>query len=304
VTIFQHFLVPLDGSTMAEAALPVAVGLAKPLGARITLLHVQERSAPRTIHGERHLQDPESAEGYLAGIAERWKAEGVVIERHVHSAGEGDVARSIVDHASEIGTDLIVLTTHGWGGLRDLLFGSIAQQVLRRGTTPTLIVKPSASGQLEPYSCRSILVPLDGTRDAEVILAMARDIARATGARVMLASVVPTLATATGDLAVSATFSPAATSAVLDLSQSDASEYLESKAAGLRQEGVDVQTSVARGRTAQQLTMVADRDQVSLIVIATHGRSGLDGTFNGSVAQRLLGELRQPILLARIVSPD
>ncbi len=289
---------------MAEAALPVAIGLARPLGAAMTLLHIQERSAPRTIHGEPHLQDPTTAETYLADVAKRWCACGVAIDWHVHAAREGDVAQSIVDHAAETGADLIVLTTHGRGGLRDLLFGSIAQQVLRRGKIPTLIVKPSATRSPEPYTVRSILVPLDGTPEAETALFLAEQIAKATAASLVLASVIPTLATATGDLAVSATFSPTATAAVLDLSQSDAGSYLEGKASTLRQEGQTVRTSVTRGRTAQQLASVADLNQVNLIVLATHGRAGLEGTFNGSVAPRLLAEFDQPVLLVRITSPD
>lgn len=289
---------------MAEAALPVAVGLARPLGAAITLLHIQERSAPRTIHGEPHLHDPAAAAAYLETVAERWRSPGVTIDWHVHAAKEGDVAQSIVDHAAEVGSDLIVLTTHGFGGLRDLLFGSIAQQVLRRGQIPTLIVKPTASGHLEPYGVQTILVPLDGTPEAEAALRLATGLAKATGAGLVLASVIPTLGTATGDLAVSATFSPTATAAVLDLSQSDAGKYLEEKAAGLRQEGQFVRTSVTRGKTAQQLAAVADLNQVNLIVLATHGRAGLEGTFNGSVAPRLLAEFQQPVLLVRITTQD
>lgn len=301
---FKHFLVPLDGSPMAEAALPVAIGLARPFGAAITLLHTQERSAPRTVHGEPHLRNPESAAAYLAEVAARWKTDGVALDWHVHSVEEGNVAQSIVDHAVEVGADLIVLTTHGHGGLRDLIFGSIAQQVLRRGNTPTLIVRPPADGQLAPYHVRSILVPLDGTPEAESALDLADEIIRATAASLVLASVIPTLGTATGDLAASATFSPTATAAVLDLSQADAGHYLDEKAARLRQEGWEVHTVVARGKTAQQLALVADQNQVNLIILATHGRSGLEGTFNGSLAPRLLAEFHQPVLLVRITSPD
>ncbi|MBX6770911.1 MAG: universal stress protein [Chloroflexi bacterium] len=300
----QHFLVPLDGSVMAEAALPVAVGLGRPLGARITLVHMVERSAPRTIHGEPHLRDPASAAAYLPAVAQHWASEGIVIDWHVETAEAGDVARGIVAYAEAIGADLIILTTHGSGGLRDLLFGSIAQQVVRRGKTPTVIVRPPTGGQLEPYTCRTILVPLDGSRDAEIALDYAQTIARATGARLMLASVVPTIGTASGDLVVSATFTPTATAALLDLVQDDAARYLEAKASALREEGREVHTSVTRGRTAQQLAQVADLNQVNLIVLATHGRSGLDGTFAGSVAPRLLSEFSQPVLLVRITGDE
>lgn len=285
---------------MAEAALPVAIGLARPLGASITLLHIQERAAPRTIHGEPHLQNPESAAAYLPQVAERWRTEGVTLDWHVHPVQEGNVAKSIVDHAAEIGADLIVLTTHGRGGLRDLLFGSIAQQVLRRGGTPTLIVRPTADGQKPVYHVRSILVPLDGTHEAEFALRLADGIAAATGATLILASVVPTLGTTAGDLSVSATFSPSATAAVLELSQSDANKYLESQAEPLRRAGREVRTRVTRGKTAQQLGSVADDYQVNLVILATHARAGLEGTINASLAPRLLAGFSQPVLLVRI----
>jgi nucleotide-binding universal stress UspA family protein len=196
--------------------------------------------------------------------------------------------------------DLIVLTTHGRGGLRELLFGSIAQQVLRRGQTPTLIVRPRSDEQLAPYHCTTILVPLDGSHESETVLKLARQVALATRARLLLASVVPTVATATGDLGVSATFSPTATAAVLDLAQVDAESYLQRKAADLRREGPEVDVLVSRGWTAQQLAIIAADNSVDLVILSTHGRSGLDGTLSGSVAPQLLGEVQAPVLLVRL----
>src|SRR5690242_6002580 len=98
----QQFLVPLDGSPMAEAALPVAYGLAGPLGATVTLLYVMETSTPRTVHGERHLQTTEEAETYLAQVARRWEGAGVQTDWHVHPNAQGNVARSLVEHAEEL----------------------------------------------------------------------------------------------------------------------------------------------------------------------------------------------------------
>ncbi len=302
MSVLQHFLVPLDGSIMAEATLPVAVGLGQPLGATISLLHVLEQDAPRTIHGEPHLHDVAGAEKYLADIASRWSVSGATIDWHVHQNTARDVANSIVEHAEELKADLIVIATHGRGGLRKLLFGSIAQQVLRRGPIPTLIVRPPEAPAPLIYRCHSILVPLDGTHESETALRFAGNIARATGASVLLASVIPTLGTATGDLVVSATFSPTATSAVLDLAQVDAGTYLERQAADLRGQGVDVKVAVSRGGTATKLAEVAADSQVDLVILSTHGRSGLDGTLSGSVAPQLLGELRVPTMLIRIGS--
>jgi nucleotide-binding universal stress UspA family protein len=144
------------------------------------------------------------------------------------------------------------------------------------------------------------MVPLDGTAESEVVLSFARKLATATSATVVLTYVVPTIDTATGELAVSATFSPTATAAVLDLARDDAVRYLESKASELRREGIDVRTWVSRGRTAPQLAMAARDEHADLVILATHGRSGLEGALSGSVAARLLGDVRVPTMLVRI----
>lgn len=297
----KHFLVPLDGSAMAEAALPVAVGLARPLDAEVTLLHVQERSAPRTIHGEPHLREPSAALEYLERITAAWREAYSRIDWHVHPNRQADVARSINEHAVEMKADVVVLTTHGSGGLRDFLAGSIAQQVVRRGKTPTLIVRPpDQGGPSAPYQCQAVLVPLDGAHDSERALGYAGEISEATGAPVVLASVVPTVGTASGDLAMSATFSPSATAAMLDLAMRDLGGYLEGKASDLRQAGREVRTSISRGRAASGILEVAEEHQVNLVILATHGRAGLNGALSGSLAPRLLAELHQPVLLVRV----
>lgn len=301
----DRFLVPLDGSTMAEAALPVAIGLARPLGATVTLFHAQESAAPRTIHGEPHLQESPEAEAYLANLAARVQESYPRIDWHVHPNRQADVARSINEHAVELDADLVILTTHGKGGLRDFLFGSIAQQVVRGGKTPTVTVRPpDQGGATGKYTPKTILVPLDGTAEAEPALDYARDLARATGARIVLASVVPTVGTASGDVAVSAAFSPNATAEVLDLAHQDLGNYLSTKGDELRREGFAVETILSRGRTAARLAAIAEEQAADLVILATHGRSGLNGALSGSIAPRLLPELRQPVLLVRVPVTD
>ena len=116
--MYQRLLVPLDGSRLAEAVLPLIGWLAPACQAMVVLLHVIERGAPATVHGEHHLQTTEEAAAYLRGQAERLRAHGIVVETHVHEVPEGDVARSIAAHAQEERADLIVLCTHGSGGIR------------------------------------------------------------------------------------------------------------------------------------------------------------------------------------------
>src|SRR5437870_7678712 len=91
----RRLLVPLDGSRLAEAVLPVVERLAAAFGAAIVLLHVRERGAPQTVHGERHLTEVGSADSYLSRIVDGLRARGLTATSHVHDVPEGDVAASI-----------------------------------------------------------------------------------------------------------------------------------------------------------------------------------------------------------------
>lgn len=296
-----RLLVPLDGSHLAEAVLPVVQRFAAG-GAAPVLLHVCERGAPATVHGERHLQAVADAAAYLEDVAGRLRAGGsAVVETHAHDVPEGDVARSIATHAEENRADLIVLCTHGGGGLRSLLVGNIAQQVLRRGVTPVLLVRPAADGSASPFAPRIVLVPLDGTAAAEAALAPASDLAHALGARLHLVMVVATLHTVRSDQQPAALLLPATARAMLDLQEDDAQGYLEGLAAPLRATGLPVTTEVRRGDAAAALSDEAAEPGVGLVVVATHGRAGLQAVWTGSVTARLLARTRAPVLLLRTI---
>src|SRR5579859_816485 len=210
--MFQRILVPLDGSRLAEAALPVVERLAPLFGSQVVLLHVLERGAPSTVHGERHFTNVADAERYLQGLAATLARRGIAVAHHAHDVPVGDVAESIAEHGPEEGADLIVLCTHGKGGVRDLLFGTIAQQVLQRGTTPVLLVRPGTEdGAPDKFDPRTILVPLDATIDAEAALGPAEELARKLGGQLRLTMVVATAGTIRGSTAAAATMLPAAT---------------------------------------------------------------------------------------------
>ncbi len=228
----EHLLVPLDGSRLAEASLPAALSLAERLRARVTLLHVLERRAPATIHGELHLSVAPEAEAYLIGVASRFADAGVPVETHVHPNPEGNVAASIAAHAAELEADLIVLCTHGEGGMRGWLSGSLAQHVVRRVNAPVLLVRPDGA-RAAPFAPRVTLVALDGTREGEAALPAAAALARAWETPLRLVCVVPTLGTVGGDRGAVARMKPSATSAVLDMEQGAATAYLARACYGL-----------------------------------------------------------------------
>ncbi len=297
-----RLLVPLDGSLLAEVVLPVATSVAARLQATLTLLTVMERGAPATVHGQRHITGAGEAEAYLREVARRCAAPGVAVEWHVHPNEEGDVAKSIIDHAADLGADLIILCTHGGGGARRVLFGSVAQQVLRGGTRPVLLIRPLEDKPPDGtagWDLRRLLVPLDGSRPSEAALPVAQALARAYGAEVFLLRVVPTLATIAGERASTARLVPTATAVSLDLEEREARILLETTASRLRAAGARASVLIRRGEPAHEVLAVALRVNAELIVMATHGRAGLEAVFSGSVASRVVAKFPRALLLVR-----
>jgi nucleotide-binding universal stress UspA family protein len=306
MTMLQHentnnlrFLVPLDGSRLAESVLPVVQQVASRFHALVTLLHIVEQHPPAVIHGERHLTGVAQAQAYLEKIAAGLRSSNIPVEIHVHEEKEDNVALSIVQHFQELHTDLVIMCTHGHGGLREIIFGSKAQQALQQGTQSILLLFPREDDSIAPFKLQRILVPLDGTAVHEPALPMAILIARTFGAELHLVLVVPTLATLSGDQAVSGLLLPSTTRALLDLSQQDATDYLEHAVARCQAEGVVAHAEVLRGDIVPEVLGLAERLNVDLIVLASHGRTGLDALFTGSVASRIAGRRIRPLLLVR-----
>jgi nucleotide-binding universal stress UspA family protein len=301
--MFKHLLVPLDGSRLAEAALPAAAYLARSLGARVTLVHVVEQRAPQEVHGERHLADAEEANAYLEEVAGRAFEPGVEVECHVHENEVRDVARSLTEHVEELEPDLIVMCTHGRGGLRTWLLGSIAQQLIAPGATPVLLVQPEGRAEAPAFVCRRLLVPLDGNPEHEGGLRVAVDLARGCGADLHLMMVVHTLGTLPGQQAATARLLPGATSLLLDMSEEGAERLLRQKVAQLQAtEGprMPVTVEVSRGDPAAAIARTAQRVQADVVVLGTHGKAGLDAFWSGSVTPQVASRSRVPLLLVPV----
>jgi nucleotide-binding universal stress UspA family protein len=296
---YKSFLVPLDGSRLAEAVLPATASLASRSQALVTLLHVIELRAPTTIHGERHLTNAAEATSYLEKVASGLRANGVTVECHVHDDGEYNVAQCIFEHAQELKCDLVIMCTHGNSGLRGLLFGSIAQKTLQRGAQSILLVFPHEDGSAPPFDLQRILVPLDGVVAHEPALPVAIELASTFQATLHLALVIPTLATLSGGQAVSGMLLPTTTRAVLDLAQQEAREYLDQILVQCHAEGVNATAEILRGDAAPMVLRLAERLNIDLIVMASHGRAGLDALLTGSVAARIAGSMERALLLMR-----
>jgi nucleotide-binding universal stress UspA family protein len=297
--VYAHVMVPLDGSHLSEAALPAARCFADRLGARVTLVHVVERRPPEEVHGERHLREAAEAQAYLEEVAHAALGGLAHVTWRVVEQQAADVAPRLVATAAEIGADLVAMCTHGRGGLRRLLLGSIAEKVVAEGETPVLLVQPS-SGSEGPFACRRLLLPLDGVAEHERSVPVAAALARALGAQVHLAVVVPTPATLPPGQAAASRLLPGATRAVLEMSAQAAADYLESLTRTLTAQGIEVTAEVARGAPARAIREVAEAAAADLIVLSSHRRGGLDAFLTGSIAPEVARHRGVPVLLVPI----
>jgi nucleotide-binding universal stress UspA family protein len=146
--MYNRILVPLDGSRTAEAILPFVLEIAGPLDIEVTLLRVVVPIPPSVVEGSRHVvvEDTEArraeAERYLDSLAAELRDRGVRVRTVVR---RGDPVTEIASAARELEVDLVAMTTHGRSGLGRLLFGSVAEAVLRSTDLPVLMMRQTAA---------------------------------------------------------------------------------------------------------------------------------------------------------------
>jgi nucleotide-binding universal stress UspA family protein len=241
--------------------------------------------------------EPALAREYLASTARLLSP--LHLEVHTELL-EGDPARAIVQYAEEHPwVTTIAMSTHGHGGLGRLVFGSVADKVLRESPVPVLLVrgKENAIREEEPVldgiSYETILVPLDGSPLAEQALEKALPIAHATGARLLLLSAVP------DDPLFAGMVSSFDAQPMWDREFDWRRDYLKELESRLRQQGLQVESHVAYRPPVDAILQTANGQHADLIVMSTHGRGGFKRLWLGSVADEIARHAEQPVLLVR-----
>lgn len=299
--MFKQILVPLDGSNLSEASLVPAAYLAERLQSSVTLLHVIEQDPPSEVHKERHLTQPAEAEAYLKDAAERAFPAKVKVQTHVHSAAVSDVARSIVEHVTnEFRPDLIIICSHGRSGMHDVLFGSIAQQILAAGRTPLLLIKPG-----EPaFTLDRVLIPLDPDSMHDYTLSTAGTLGKTFEVKLQLLSVIPTFSTLAGEQAATGNLMPVTTQAFLDLKEENARRDLQTHIEDYHEAGVEAAWEVARGDPAPTIVKTADQLEADMIILSTHRKAGMGAFWARSVAPKVAQKTRRPVLLIPLTANE
>jgi nucleotide-binding universal stress UspA family protein len=290
---YRTVLVALDGSPLAERALPFARAIARGARARLVLVRAVPLSpaapGPGSAGAAQRARARGEAAAYLERIAPLVTGHGAVEAAVL----EGEPAAAILAHGRARGADLLVLATHGRSGLGRWLYGSVADAVLRQAATPVLLV-PATSGAAWPDDRPGrVVVALDGSHEALAALSPARALAAALGARLLLLKVVepPSGALYRGPIREQL-FHPGV---ALD----GARRYLQG-VAGTLLSGVEaVEVRAAVGPAAAAIAAVAREAHAGAVAMATHGRGGLARAALGSVATETLHRATVPLLLVR-----
>lgn len=291
--MYRTLLVPLDGSGFGERALPLAMTLSRRLGAELILMRAASAAVfPGVDATDAEVRAVDEARAYLVNLKADLSGQGVSIDIAVPYGDPADEIRQEVDTRQ---VDLVVMSTHGRSGLGRWIYGSVGEKVLAASRVPILLVRPTGhvpAVDRDPAQS-SILVPLDGSSLAEAALPHAEYLAERLGGKLVLLRVVEPAAPA---FAYPGTVTPP----LLDIEPDRAAQlYLAVLAQRLCAAGMPVQTVVRQGWAADVIAYGCTEDRPSMIVMATHGRSGVARVLLGSVALEVVRRSPLPVLLVR-----
>lgn len=301
--MFNKLLVPLDGSSLAENALEPAAAIARHQKGEIFLvtvpIHYPITAAGSIGYG---LAVPEQtfdlrrdeAEIYLRQVKSRLEP-----DLHVQViTPEGDVAGSIIDLATAEDVDLIVMTTHGYSGFTRWMLGSITERVLRGAPCPVLVIRCG-----DPL--RRVVITLDGSPLAERALKPGFELAQIFNGQVALLRVDSREALGRIDERLKQVVGIGSKTSATEPDQTmEMVGYLEEIADRYRSPALEIETALLKGAPAESILSYTEDHPVDLLVMATHGHTGLRRWVYGSVTQKCLHNTACAMLIVRPPAKD
>ncbi|HZA98048.1 MAG TPA: universal stress protein [Gemmatimonadales bacterium] len=297
---FQSIVVPLDGSPLAEQAIPMAQAIAERARCRLKLVLIHQpliMMEPGPNYTKVELAMYKADREYLKLVTARLRQP---LGRSVSSAilDGSPVAQTLAAYIRELGADLVVMMSHGRGGLGRAWLGSVTDQLIRFTEIPVLVVRTSEDMEPKPgMEQKEILVALDGSPLAEAALGPAVALARLWDAEVSLVQVVQAI---TLGSAPHLTFPSDYSDQVTAIRRDSAQDYISDMAERVRESGVRASgVAVVGAAVAETLIKLAAPDRVGLMAVATHGQGGLKRLVLGSVADKLVRGAPVPVLVVR-----
>ncbi|NWJ46679.1 MAG: universal stress protein [Chloroflexi bacterium] len=300
--MFTKIIVPLDGSTLSEKALPLAVLLAAEFKTELLLLRVVEDGEYGSSNEARH---------YLENLEKFLNGQGLPDHQPPYQVrllvANGSPVEQIVETVQDYKADLIVMSTHGRSGLGRLFSGNVASKVLHEVICPVLLIHPKHEEPTDLSEAfrlitseifkKPVLVPLDGSSLAEVALKPALLMAEIYNAPLHLIEVLPPLeelAVESAPLTVGGYFPRGLTSQEL---KEEALDYLLTVETDRLPPTHHIETHVVQGQPAPEIIRHAHTVNAGLIVMASHTRTGIGRTILGSVTEEVLRKSEVPVLI-------
>ncbi|MEO8540243.1 MAG: universal stress protein [bacterium] len=268
----KPILVPLDGSKTAEYVLPAAAWYAKVTGAPLRFVHVLDGDTKP----EARAKAAETFQGYASGLAEAHKLGEIQCDVLAGAAAEQVLSASVTAGA-------IALASHGRGGFRATVFGSVADKIVRGSAVPVLI-EPGTEEPVAPGPPRPILVGLDGSEEAERGLATARKLAAKDGSKIVL------LRSFSMPPPVGIEFAAYPADLYSSLEQA-AQDYLNATAQA------EEQTLLMQGDATGALLEAAEKVDAGLIVLTSTGKGVTKRVAMGSTTTRVIHGTERPVLV-------
>jgi nucleotide-binding universal stress UspA family protein len=306
--MYRTVFVPLDGSSFAEDALPMALAIARRADALLHVAHVHVPVASLYTGNDLAADAPldlqvwEQEHVYLQEIVKRLKR--VSRLRVTSTLLDGPIAESLAEQAVAAEADLIVMTTHGRGPLSRFWLGSVADKLVRLAPMPLLLVRPTdgAPNLSEEPLPRHILIPLDGSELAEQILEPALALGRLADADYTLMGVIESARVP--DYAIAGHMWEEQRDMAVTPQETKIQNYLDGVAERLRGRSLHVKAHVILNKpTAAAILEEARRHSRGLIALATHGRRGFKRMLLGSIADKVIRGAAPPVLVHRPLNP-
>ena len=307
--MYTRILTPLDGSEVSEHVLPYVRSLASSLSIPLSLLLAIEPDHPtigQSLNPSLHWHETEShrrghAEEYLASVASRLRGAGVSVDSITPGS---EPATAIVDEAAKDPGTLIAMSSHGRSGLARWWMGSVADKVLHMADNPLLLIRSQAQAPATQESKpERLIVPVDGSELAEEILPHVVHLSRAMDLPVELVRVTMSEAEYYQAMSMGLRVLPPTMPSFQSFSEGmdgEAFQYLVEIRERLERQGVaTVHARLLQGSPADSIVDLATSSGHSLVVMTTHGRSGVGRMVLGSVAERVVRQSGGPVLLIR-----
>jgi nucleotide-binding universal stress UspA family protein len=304
--MFKNILVPLDGSTRAESALPVAARIARVYGGSITLLRVVETIADHGAYLQPVIEDEKAeATSYLESVAQSSELAG--IETNSAILVGGTVAPNILVAVQTSQADLVVMCSHGYTGVKRWALGSIAGKLARHAPVPVFILREGETlSTLTPQKPVRALVALDGSAFSEAVFEPIAYLVAGLAYSLPQAGELHLLRV----IDLPFTSGKLRSQAIIDTqtreqAKQEAQTYLDNlvarlEEAGLAEFNIDATTSVESDPdVAEAIVKHAEGAGYGLIAMATHGRGGVEHFVMGSVTERVLHTTKLPLLVVR-----